>query len=128
MNYCGYLNPAHVEEELEECEYGNIHIHLVTLIPLGRVQELTPKQRTQEKGVNCKGGHLQIEAENQQGGIWLTESNPQGGTGWRWPWAEYNDYKTALPPALLGVLTACRRHSLTKAWNKQQSRLHGILL
>ena len=54
----GHLEPAHVEEELQEGEDGNVEIHLVALEPLAGVQELSAHQRGHEEGVHGEGHHL----------------------------------------------------------------------
>ena len=54
----GHLEPAHVEEELQEGEDGNVEIHLVTLEPLAGVQELSAHQRGHEEGVHSEGHDL----------------------------------------------------------------------
>ena len=42
-----YLEPAHVEEELEEGEDGDVKVDLVAGVLLARVQELPSQQRRQ---------------------------------------------------------------------------------
>ena len=54
----GDLEPAHVEEELQEGEDGNVEIHLMTLEPLAGVQELSAHQRGHEEGVHREGHDL----------------------------------------------------------------------
>ena len=54
----GDLEPAHVEEELEEGEYRNHEVHGVAGVVLHGVQELSAHQAGQEEGVDRQGDHL----------------------------------------------------------------------
>ena len=53
-----YLEPAHVEEELEDGEDRYIEVNVMTGVPLRRVQELLSEHRAQEERVNSQRGNL----------------------------------------------------------------------
>ena len=53
-----YLQPSHVEEELEDGEDGYIEVNVVAGVALRRVQELLSEHRAQEERVNSQRRHL----------------------------------------------------------------------
>ena len=53
-----YLEPSHVEEELEDGEDGYIEVDVMAGVPLRRVQELLSEHRAQEECVNSQRRHL----------------------------------------------------------------------
>lgn len=54
----GHLDPADVEEELEEGEERYVEVDGVGVVVLLRVQELLPQQGEEEEGVHGYGHHL----------------------------------------------------------------------
>ena len=53
-----YLQPANIEEELQQSEDRQIEVLVVTRVALGRVQELPTNQTSQEEAVDGHGHHL----------------------------------------------------------------------
>lgn len=53
-----HLQPAGIEEELQECEDRDNEVHLVARVGLGWVQKLPPNEASQEEAVYCHGHHL----------------------------------------------------------------------
>lgn len=47
------LEPAGVEEELEQGEDGHVEVEVMTLVTLTRVQKLAANQTHQEEAVHC---------------------------------------------------------------------------
>ena len=47
-----YLEPSHVEEELEDGEDGHVEVDVMAGVPLRRVQELLSEHRAQKERVN----------------------------------------------------------------------------
>ena len=62
------LQPACVEEELEQGEDGDVEVKVVTLVALAGVQELSTNQTHQEEAVNCQGNDLANRGEWREGG------------------------------------------------------------
>ena len=56
--HAAYLEPSHVEEELEDGEDGYIKVDVVAGVALRRVQELLSEHRAQEERVNSQRGNL----------------------------------------------------------------------
>lgn len=54
----GHLQPAGVEEELQQGENRNVHVKSVTAVTLLGIQKLSANDAEGEKGVNCNGYHL----------------------------------------------------------------------
>ena len=59
-----HLEPARVEEELQQCEYGHAQVQVVVFVALRRVQELATDEAGQEVAVHSDGHHL---GEGQDG-------------------------------------------------------------
>lgn len=53
-----YLEPASVEEELQQGENRDVHVQFVTLVSLLRVQKLSANKTEGKKGVNCDSNYL----------------------------------------------------------------------
>lgn len=53
-----HLQPARVEEELQQGEDGDVKVEVVALVSLGGVEELTTNQTSKEKGVDSKSDDL----------------------------------------------------------------------
>ena len=53
-----YLQPANIEEELQQSEDRQIEVLVVTRVALGGVQELPTNQTSQEEAVHSHGHHL----------------------------------------------------------------------
>lgn len=53
-----HLQPAGIEEELEEGGEGDVHIQVPLLPGLQRLQELPPNEAEGEEGVDGNGDHL----------------------------------------------------------------------
>lgn len=53
-----YLKPASVEEELQQGEHRDVHVHTVILVSLLGVQELSANHTEGKKGVNCNSHYL----------------------------------------------------------------------
>lgn len=47
------LEPASIEEELEQGEDGDVEVEVVTWVTLTRVQKLAANQTHQEEAVHC---------------------------------------------------------------------------
>lgn len=47
-----YLQPASVEEELQQCEDGHVEVQVVTWAVLSGVEELATDQTSEEEGVD----------------------------------------------------------------------------
>lgn len=60
-----YLQPAGVEEVLQQRENRNIQVYFMILVALVRVQELTADQTEAKEGVNCNSDHL-IRSKNKK--------------------------------------------------------------
>ena len=58
-----YLQPANIEEELQQSEDRQIEVLVVTWVALGRVQELPTNQTSQEEAVHGHGHHLIIRQQ-----------------------------------------------------------------
>lgn len=52
MSPCVYLEPAGVEEELQQSEDRHVHVYFVVLVSLLRIQELSADHTEGEKGVD----------------------------------------------------------------------------
>lgn len=61
-----YLQPASVEEELQEGEDGNIKVEVVTLVGPTWVKKLTTNQTGEEKGVDSKSDDLKREKKERE--------------------------------------------------------------
>lgn len=61
-----HLEPAGIEEELQQGEDGHTQVQVVTLVALSRVQELATDEAGQEVAVHSDGHHL--------GAGWVTGS------------------------------------------------------
>lgn len=53
-----YLQPASVEEELQQCEDGHVEVQVVTWSALNRVEELATDQTSEEEGVDGESDDL----------------------------------------------------------------------
>lgn len=58
MNVSSYLEPARVEEELQQGENRDVHVQFVILVSLLRVQKLSANHTEGKKRVNCDGNYL----------------------------------------------------------------------
>lgn len=56
---CCYLEPAGVEEELQQRENRDVHVQCVVLVSLLRVQELSANDTEGKKRVNGNSNDLQ---------------------------------------------------------------------
>lgn len=54
-----YLEPSSVKEELQQGENGNIHVQLVVLVSLLRVQKLPSNEAESKEGVYCNSYDLE---------------------------------------------------------------------
>lgn len=61
-----HLQPAGVEEELQEGEDGDVDVEVVALVTLSGVEELTTNQTSKEKGVDGKSDNLKRERERER--------------------------------------------------------------
>lgn len=55
------LQPASIEEELQEGEYGHVEVQVVVRVALRRVQELAANQAHQEEAIHSQSHHLEGE-------------------------------------------------------------------
>lgn len=53
-----YLEPASVEEELQQCEDGHVEVQVMTWAALSRVEELAADQTSKEEGVDGESDDL----------------------------------------------------------------------
>jgi len=58
-----YLEPAGVEEELQQGENRDVHVQFVTTVSFLRVQELSTNYTESKKRVNCNSYHLRTSKE-----------------------------------------------------------------
>lgn len=56
-----YLQPASVEEELQQCEDGHVEVQVMTWATLSRVEELATDQTSEEEGVDGESDDLQAD-------------------------------------------------------------------
>lgn len=61
-----HLQPAGVEEELQQGEDGDVEVEVVTVVTLGGVEELTTNQTSEEESVDGKSDDLKREREEQR--------------------------------------------------------------
>lgn len=60
---CSDLQPARVEEELQQCEDGDIKVQVMTRVVLGGVEKLSTNQTSKEEGVDGQSDDLKGERE-----------------------------------------------------------------
>lgn len=53
------LQPASIEEKLQECENGNVQVQGVATVTFSRVQKLSSNQAESEEGVHGECHHLE---------------------------------------------------------------------
>ena len=58
IHFSPHLEPASIEEELEKCENGYVHVQVVSLVSLLRVQKLSANQAETKKGVHRYSNNL----------------------------------------------------------------------
>ncbi len=58
-----HLQPARVEEELQQSEDGDVEVEVVALVTLGGVKELTTNQTSKEKSVDGQRDDLRRETD-----------------------------------------------------------------
>lgn len=60
-----HLEPSGVEEELQQGEDGHVEVEVVARVTLGRVEELTTDQTSEEKGVDGESDHLKRDRQRE---------------------------------------------------------------
>lgn len=59
--FSSHFQPAGVEEELQQSENGDVHVHLVVLVSLLGVQKLSADHTESKKRVNRQSNYLHRE-------------------------------------------------------------------
>ncbi len=60
-----HLQPARVEEELQQGEDGDVEVEVVALVTLSGVEKLATNETSEEKGVDSKSDDLKRERERE---------------------------------------------------------------